>query len=290
MDETDLQGFWKYLSEERQLGERTIASYLTFYRLFNPQSISQDYINEFIILHKNTSVVRAFVQHYLDYQEMSGMFSFPKKILGRKPQRIVRMITRDELERVRDYFYQNSFMNGLLFDLLYQGAMRRIECITIKIGSFFWNEWFEDTSQFCKLLILGKGKKERIVLINPETAQSLVNYFIKEYKIILNDLAIRKFFENYEDNLLFKTKKGKALTEKNVYDIIKKLSKEELKRDIRPHELRHSRATELEKKGVVLRDIKNYLGHSKLATTEIYLHKTGEESLENIKERLINNN
>jgi site-specific recombinase XerD len=133
------------------------------------------------------------------------------------------------------------------------------------------------------LLVLGKGNKERFVLINPETAEALLNKHIEKYHLDSMQ-EINGFIEDHKESLLFSKKNGEAFTEKNVYDIIKTGSLQILKRDVRPHELRHERANELEKKGVSILDIKNYLGHTRIATTEIYLHKSGEESLNKIEE------
>lgn len=280
-----MAGFEKYLDQERRLGERTIKVYLTFYKLFDPTNLSQQYVNEFVLLHHNTSVIRSFIKHYLEYQGIPDAFKLPHRPIGRKPQKIVRSITKNELDIVRNYFYANSFKNGLLFDLIYQGAMRRVEIPTITIGSFFWNEWLDNISDFCKLIILGKGKKQRIVLINSETAESILNHFIKEYHLDTME-KIKIFLSKNKEVLLFSKNSGERLSEKQIYDIIKGLSIKALGRDIRPHELRHCRASELEKMGITLRDIRNYLGHTKLATTEIYLHRTGEESTERIKDIL----
>jgi site-specific recombinase XerD len=285
MDQDDLQGFEKYLSIERRLGERTVAVYLIFYKLFDPTKLSQEYVNEFILQHHNTTIIRAFVKHYLDYQGITGIFKMPMRAIGRKPQKIVRSITENEFKIVRDYFYNSSFKHGLLFDMIHQGAMRRVEIITITLGSFFWNEWLDNPVDFCKLIILGKGKKQRIVLINPETAESILDHYIKAYNLFTIDL-IKDFISKNKDALLFASPDGHSMKEKQIYDVIKKLSVKALGRDIRPHELRHSRASELQKRGIPIGDIRNYLGHTKLTTTEIYLHKSGEESLNEIKEKL----
>jgi len=280
-----MQGFLNYLERERQLGERTIKVYMTFYNLFDPVRLSQQYINEFVLLHHNTSVIRSFIKNYLEYQGVPDAFKLPKRAVGRKEQRVIRSITLNELKILKEYFYHTSFKNGLLFDMIYQGAMRRVEILTITLGSFFWNEWLDNPDDFCKLIILGKGKKQRIVLINPEIAESILNHYIKAYNLDRIE-KIKAFLVNNKDGLLFTGKDGKEMTEKQVYDIIKIHSRRALGRDVRPHELRHCRASELEKKGISLKDIGHYLGHSKLSTTEIYLHRSGEESLEAIKEKL----
>jgi site-specific recombinase XerD len=284
MDQEDFNGFASYLVKELILGNRTIEQYLRVYKNFNPDMISQEYIHDFVLQYHNTTIIRSFVKHYIYYRGVTGI-TLPKSPKGKKDQKIIRSITPDEFRIVREYMYSSSFKHGLLLDMIYQGAMRRVEILTISLGSFFWNEWLNNTSDFCKLVITGKGKKQRVVLINPETTESILNRYIEKYKLMDMD-SIKEFLVNNRNVLLFTRNNNQPFGERDVYNTIKKLSFKALGRDIRPHELRHARATELEMRGIPIRDIRNYLGHTKLTTTEIYLHKTGEQSTETIKEAL----
>ena len=83
---------------------------------------------------------------------------------------------------------------------------------------------------------------------------------------------------NAMDNPLFS-----KMNEWKVWALIKKYSKKAFDHAVRPHEIRHARATELEENGASVRDIQRYLGHTNLATTEIYLHSDEAKSLERIK-------
>ena len=76
----------------------------------------------------------------------------------------------------------------------------------------------------------------------------------------------------------------KKLSEWGVWGIVRKHSTERLKRDIRPHELRHARATELEENGASIKDIQKYLGHASITTTEIYLHSDESKALDRIED------
>jgi len=217
----------------------------------------------------------------MSFFEMTGLnrtFEMPPKRTGAVKQRIIRDISNEEIDTLRVHLYSKSFRKGLIFDLLYQGALRRAEVPTIKLNSFKWLEWIENVNDFCKLIIKGKRNKERIVLINPETAERIFNHYNRKYN-----------FENMEQittfanspSLLF-TIDGKQISEWYVWNVVHTGSHQILSRDIRTHELRHFRSSELERMGVPIRDIKNYLGHSSLATTEIYLHRSENESIETI--------
>lgn len=274
-------GFLQYLMEEMRLSEKSVNTYRDFYIHFDSSKLSQDYIRSFILEHGNSPPVRAMVKNFLAFKKLSG-YELPRRTAGSKPKKLIRKITEEEIKKVSDLLYRLSFQKGLIFDLIVEGALRRSEVTTIKLNSFRWEEWLENTSRFCKLLIKGKGNKERIVLVNPETAEMIVNHFIKEIEIDEMD-EIKEILKS--DTPLFQCDNEVNFSHK-IYDTIKRTSKRVLGRDIRPHELRHYRATDLEKRGVNIRDIKNYLGHSRIATTEIYLHKSGEESVEAIEDIL----
>lgn len=271
----------QYLLNTKKIGDRTLTLYLNYFRMIDLELLpNQEYINAFIQDHKNNPVVRAMMLNLLKYRGMQKDFQLPDRSTGKKAKRLIRSISRDEIMILSKALHQHSFKQGLIFDLIYQGALRRVEVPTIRINSFQWLSWINNPKEFCKLVVLGKGNKERNVLINPATAQSIVQFYTDK----IPDLDLIEF-ANKQD-LLFSTSNGDQLTEKNVYDIIKTGSRRFLGRDIRTHELRHARATELEKQGITIKDIKNYLGHSNLATTEIYLHRSESESLSAIQEKM----
>lgn len=158
--------------------------------------------------------------------------------------------------------------------------MRRAEILTIKTNSFDWAKWFEDPEQFCIFNVVGKGNKERSVLAHPQTIKFILEIYYNK-KIISNFMQPQDIIEklnSMDDPLFYK------ISEWKVWKIVKKCSTKALNRDIRTHEIRHTRATELEEKGASTRDIQRYLGHSSLMTTEIYLHSDESKSLERIKE------
>lgn len=286
-DQKGLMEFYSYLANIKKLSERTIMQYLNYYRMLDLNLLShQDYINAFIQTHKNNVVVRAMMFNLLQLLKLDLTVRMPPSPTGRKKKRLIRSITQQEIDQLKKYLYSISFKHGLIFDLLYQGALRRVEVPTIMINSFQWDEWINSNNKFCKLIVLGKNNKERKVLINSETVERIMNYYKKIYP--MNTISEINTFCN-SPSLLFAKHDGSPLTDKIVYDIVKRGSKKCIGRDVRPHELRHCRASELESMKVPIGDIKNYLGHSTLATTEIYLHRSEKESLENI-ERISNNN
>jgi len=283
MDDKEMMDFGLYLSKTRGLEDKTIELYLRWFRLIDLASLPhQEYIDAFLQAHNNNSVVRGMMLNLLRFKGLHKTLDIPPAPTGTPKKRIVRSISKQEIDKLKDCLYAESFIKGLIFDLMYQGALRRDELPNVRINSFQWNEWKENPTKLCKLIVLGKGDKERVVLINPETMQKILNYYAEKYPdASVNSLANSSQF-------IFADRQKNQMSDMIVYYIVKRGSKKYLGRDIRPHELRHHRATELERLGVPIRDIKNYLGHSNLATTEIYLHKSESESLEVIQEKLQN--
>lgn len=273
--------FGQYLALTKGLCDRTLEHYLGYFRLIDLSSLPhQEYIDAFLQMHNNNSVVRGMMLNLLRFKGLHKTLEIPPAPTGRTKKRIARSISSEEIELLREGLYSQSFMKGLIFELTYQGALRRVEIPTIRINSFQWNDWIKNPNKLCKLIIIGKGDKERTVLINPETAQKILNHYAEKYP----DITIASLTNS--DQLIFANTHGKPISERIVYWIVKRGSKRFIGRDVRTHELRHCRATELERLGVQIRDIKNYLGHSNLATTEIYLHKSESESLDAIQEKL----
>lgn len=279
MEKEHLEEYQEFLKNTKGLSDKTIADYTYWIKAFDVKLLSQDYINAYVQKRGNNSGIRGAVERFLEMTGLTKTYDMPPKMSGRKKQRIVRDVSLEEIERISNYLYTHSFRKGLMFELLYQGALRRDEVITIKINSFKWMRWIEDLTQFCQLIVKGKGDKERVVLINPETAEKILTHYVNKHK--MQDMEQIRNFSN-SNSYLF-THDGKPYSKFFVWKLVNKVSKKVLDRAIRPHELRHARATELERMGVPIRDIKNYLGHSSLATTEIYLHRSEKESIETIQ-------
>jgi len=154
-------------------------------------------------------------------------------------------------------------LNFLILELLYQTGIRLSELINLK-------EQHIDTNTNT-IKVLGKGNKERLIPVNNQLLQ-LIDQYITEKRI--------QFPESSNVYLLI-SKKGKMLYPKYVYNMVKfnlgKVSTNERKS---PHILRHSFATHLTNNGAQINAIKELLGHSSLAATQIYTHN----SIEKLKE------
>jgi len=147
--------------------------------------------------------------------------------------------------------------NRLIVELFYATGIRRIELIQIKLT---------DLDLANKTLkVLGKRNKERYIPLIDSVVQTA-----KTYLTLRNELEIIK-----DKEMLFLTKKGLKIYETLVYRIINDyFSKASSKVKTSPHILRHSFATHLLNQGANLNAVKELLGHSSLAATQVYTHNS----------------
>lgn len=169
--------------------------------------------------------------------------------------------SRNEMEEVIGILKMETDFEGLrnrlIVELFYATGIRRIELIQIKI---------KDLDLANKTLkVIGKRNKERFVPLIDSVVMTAKHY-----------LQIRNQLKTIEDtDFVFLTKKGLKIYETLVYRIINEyfsLASSKVKKS--PHILRHSFATHLLNQGADLNAVKELLGHSSLAATQVYTHNS----------------
>ncbi|MCB0597922.1 MAG: tyrosine-type recombinase/integrase [Lewinellaceae bacterium] len=163
-------------------------------------------------------------------------------------------------------FQQVTFEDGysgsrdrMILELLYATGMRRSEAIALELKDIDFHN--------LQIRILGKGSKERLVPVSKALADNVKAY-----------LADREeAFPGPDHTRFFLTDKGKPLYPKFMYNVVHKYLSLVTSNDKRgPHALRHSFATHLSENGADLNAIKALLGHSSLASTQVYTHNSIE--------------
>jgi integrase/recombinase XerC len=148
-----------------------------------------------------------------------------------------------------------SVRNKLIVELFYSTGMRRTELINIKQRDVR----FSDRT----IKVLGKRNKERFVPLLDSVVETLDKY-----------LALKKPYNKGTEEL-FITEKGNKIYETLVYRVINSyFSQVSSKIKKSPHILRHSFATHLLNEGADLNSVKELLGHSSLASTQVYTHNS----------------
>lgn len=160
-----------------------------------------------------------------------------------------------------DGFFPDDFVgirDKLIISLLYGTGIRLAELLQLKEGDI-------DTGN-CLIKILGKGRKERII-----PYPTSINQLFEQY------LNVKGNEIGFKTERLLVTGEGKPVYEKLIYRVVtKNLAKVTLLEKKSPHVLRHTYATHLLNKGADLNAVKELLGHSNLAATQIYTHTTFE--------------
>ena len=143
----------------------------------------------------------------------------------------------------------------LIIELFYSTGVRRSELINLKVADFGPDV----------LKVLGKRNKERLIPVLPQLAAHAAEY-LRERKQVL---------EGRTNDYFFISEKGGKLTDGVVYRLINSyFSGVSEKAKKSPHILRHSFATHLLNNGADLNSVKELLGHSSLASTQVYTHSS----------------
>jgi integrase/recombinase XerC len=176
-------------------------------------------------------------------------------------KRLPQFVEKTDMDKLWRYTeFEDSWTGNterLILMLLYQTGMRLSEVINLKE--------VQVDGAHTSLKILGKGNKERLIPCHQGFIKELLDYRDKK----------RTKFENFESVYLFVNEKGKKLYPKWVYNAVRKHLDPATTIDKRsPHVLRHTFATHLLNEGADLNAVKELLGHSSLAATQVYTHNT----------------
>lgn len=209
-----------------------------------------------LTLAKDISALRAFG----DYLVREGYWKENHALQLEKPKaprNIPRYLTVEEVEKLLSTIDKTTPLgkrDDALFELVYSCGLRISEACNLLIENLHMKERI--------ILVRGKGDKERIVPFGDAAAEKLMVYLSDVRPVLVGSKQIKEIFVNY---------KGEPITRKGVwkkFQELEKLSGVQAK----VHTLRHSFATHLLQGGADLRSVQELLGHSDLATTQIYTH------------------
>ena len=266
--------FFDYLKKEKNYSDNTIVAYKKDINTFS--KFCSEELNKKNISHLDYKIIRNWIVKLSDsnlspltinrkISALSRYYDFLIKINEIKESplkkhkrlkvqsKIIIPFSEEEVLTVIDVFHDDfeGKRNMLIIEMLYSTGLRRDELINIKIDDIF----FVDSL----IKVRGKRNKERLVPIITTLKQSIDAY------LELRNQIKTKF------NNLFITSQGTKIGPSLVYRIVKKyFSKVSTKVKRSPHVLRHSFATHLLNNGADINSIKEILGHSSLASTQIY--------------------
>jgi integrase/recombinase XerC len=177
-------------------------------------------------------------------------------------KRLPSFVEQEDMATLFDHVAFSDYWKGkterMVLRLFYSTGMRLSELIQLKESQL-------DPSNG-QLKVLGKGNKERIIPVSKDLMDELQNY-LSEKPVRLDNVV-----------QVFVSDKGKQLQPRSVYSFVKAhLSQVTTIQKKSPHILRHSFATHLMNNGADLNAVKELLGHSSLAATQVYTHNTIEK-------------
>lgn len=276
------QAFSDYLQLEKKYSIHTVNSYLKdldFFQEFlvvtfetdNLSDINYSQIRSWIVMlvengisnasvNRKIASLKAFYRFLLKTSQIATSPLQKHKAL-KTPKKIQIPFSEAEVDKVLNAIqYSDGFVglrDKLIIDLFYTTGIRRAELIHIKSNDI------DLTNQTLK--VLGKRNKERIVPILP--------IIVQEFKVYFSERA--NLEEIRDKDYFFLTIKGNKLNESLVYRLINNYFStvsEKVKKS--PHILRHTFATHLLNNGADLNSVKELLGHSSLASTQVYTHNS----------------
>lgn len=279
MFEAHVKDFLHYLKFEKRYAPHTIKAYTTdldqfreyinrTYGIDEPAKVTHFYVRGWLAerkeqqeaartLNRKLSSLSAFYKHLrkAGYVEQNPL---RKLHAQRLPERLPSYMKEDETAHMLEELQFGEGFEGatqrLICELLYATGMRRAELLQLKEKDVEWG--------MKQLRVLGKGGKERLIPVSDALLDTMRDY-----------IADKKQQEVYDDNSLLNTPQGKPLYAMYVYRTVKMyMSQSTTLGKKSPHVLRHTFATHMLNNGANIQAIKDLLGHSSLAATQVYTH------------------
>jgi integrase/recombinase XerC len=270
--------FYKYL-ENKEYSSNTINSYKKDLNLFlvfcNNKKLSDidyQFIRKYLsFLYEKKYSSRSINRHI---SSLKSFFKYLNKMDIRKDNPVLLVSGVKQEKKLPNYINYNDLevilsipdqsdvlglRNALILELLYSLGVRVSELINIKLSDIdFYNR---------RILINGKGSKERFVLYGSVCSNLLDKYINNSRSVLLKE----------NNDYLLLNKFGNKITDRAIRNIINDVvTKSCLKLKISPHTLRHTFATHLLNEGADLKTVQQLLGHSSISTTGIYTHVSNE--------------
>ena len=279
--------FYNYLQFQKRYSPHTLKAYQTDlgqfqtyldiqYKISEPGKANHFHIRSWIV-----SLMEAELSAKSVNRKMASLSTYFKFLiregeLEKNPmskiqapktaKKLPEIVTSDQMNQILNDDYDDSDFKShtdyLIVEILYQTGMRRAELVNLKASDY--------NKHGKTLKVLGKRNKERLIPVSQSLNEKISDYLIQR------EVVINKYSTDAKQLLI--NEKGKALYGKYIYRVVNKyLSTVSTKQKKSPHLVRHSFATHMLENGADINAVKELLGHSNLAATQIYTHNTIEK-------------
>ena len=274
--------FLEYLEIEKGRSIKTVENYdrylsrfLAHTKVTSPARLDERMVREFrlhlnrqpgttgTMKHKTQNYYMISLRAFLKFLRKRGVESLnPERIeLAKVGSRDLDLISPSELERLMQGPKGNSLTDlrdRAILELFFSTGLRVSELCGLNRDLDLSRDEFS---------VRGKGEKVRVVFLSPAAKRAIKDYLVKRGDV---DEALFVQYGKGSKNV-----KDLRLTTRSVERIVKRYAiKAGITRKVTPHVIRHSFATDLLENGADLRSVQAMLGHSNIATTQVYTHIT----------------
>lgn len=281
-----LKDFLIYLEVEKNFSKHTIRAYhsdiLSFLLWLDSTPVEQtDHtkLKDYLVFIQRFNYSKTTLSRKIAAIRTFYRFLYREKIIETNPANSVhapkknktlpKFLTGKEIEQILNNIKIETpagYRNRTILELLYATGMRISELSNLNFGNLNLEE--------NEITVMGKGAKERIVLVSTR-AKDFLEKYLKTVRYMVKEDGEPP--EENEDSPVFINKTGYRLQPQSIRtvlnDIVKKI---ELPKKVTPHVFRHSFATKLLENGADLRVVQELLGHASISNTQIYTHVSTE--------------
>lgn len=257
----DLKQFFDYLDSKNDRSEKRF--------LFNFNALNEKQIRQFLdhlsaqqislrSIQRKITTLRILFRFLIErrYADHNPVEKFKTPRLEVQLPEIFSVKEVESLLKAPDAANNLGRRDQAMLELMYSCGLRVTELLDLQLSSIQWQDG--------SLLVKGKRGKERWVPMGKFAQEALRNYV---------DTSRRELMKGRYHDFVFVNQRGLRLTRQGFWKILKAYSQKlGFQRDLHPHILRHSFASHMLERGADLRSIQELLGHSDIATTQIYTH------------------
>lgn len=281
-----LNDFKLYLDVERNFSEHTVKAYISDCLSFliwlssdSVEDVTQQKIKEYLLYIQKFNYTKTTTARKIASVRAFYNYLYNERVIENNPLSNIRapkrarslpeFLSEREIENILNNISIETpagYRNRTILEVLYATGMRISELCNLNFGNL--------NLENNEITVLGKGSKERIVLISNRAKEFLEKYIATVRHMISEEEMDPRITE---DTPVFINKTGYRLQPASARSFIKSIvEKIQLPKHVTPHTFRHSFATKLLEKGADLRVVQELLGHASISNTQIYTHVSTE--------------